>query len=197
MPGCHLYHFFAYVSKLKYILRWGLKRNVENENVKEHSFDVAVIAHALAIIKNRYFDGDLNAERIAMMALYHDASEVLTGDLPGPIKYFNPSIAEAYKEVEKAAEQKLISMLPNEMRPDFLSLIDYKASGGEIGRLIKSADIISAYLKCIQEVDAGNAEFVLAKSRVELLLGDDTQPEVRCVLDKFVPSYRLTLYELG
>ena len=132
-----------------------------------------------------------------MMALYHDASEVLTGDLPGPIKYFNPSIAEAYKEVEKAAEQKLISMLPNEMRPDFLSLIDYKASWGEIGRLIKSADIISAYLKCIQEVDAGNAEFAVAKERVELLLSDNARPEVKFFLDKFVPSYRLTLDELG
>lgn len=192
-----MYHFFAYVSKLKYILRWGLKRNVENENVKEHSFDVAVIAHALAIIKNRYFDGDLNAERIAMMALYHDASEVLTGDLPGPIKYFNPSIAEAYKVVEKAAEQKLITMLPDEMRSDFLSLIDYKESGSEIAGLIKSADIISAYLKCIQEVDAGNSEFVVAKKRVELLLNDNAQPEVQFFLDKFVPSYRLTLDELG
>lgn len=192
-----MYHFFAYVSKLKYILRWGLKRNVEDENVKEHSFDVAVIAHALAVIKNRYFDGDLNAERIAMMALYHDASEVLTGDLPGPIKYFNPSIAEAYKEVEKAAEQKLITMLPDEMRSDFLSLIDYKASGSEIAKLIKSADIISAYLKCIQEVDAGNSEFVVAKKRVELLLNDNAQPEVQFFLDKFVPSYRLTLDELG
>jgi len=192
-----LYHFFAYVSKLKYILRWGLKRNVEDENVKEHSFDVAVIAHALAIVKNRYFEGDLNAERIAVMALYHDASEVLTGDLPGPIKYFNPSIAEAYKEVEKAAEQKLITMLPDEMRADFLSLIDYKASGGEIASLIKSADIISAYLKCIQEVDAGNSEFVVAKERVELLLNDNAQPEVKFFLDNFVPSYRLTLDELG
>jgi len=192
-----LYHFFAYVSKLKYILRWGLKRNVEDENVKEHSFDVAVIAHALAIIKNRYFDGDLNADRIAMMALYHDASEVLTGDLPGPIKYFNPSIAEAYKEVEKAAEQKLITMLPDEMRSDFLSLIDYKASGNEIGSLIKSADIISAYLKCIQEVDAGNSEFVVAKKRVELLLNNNAQPEVKFFMDKFVPSYCLTLDELG
>ncbi|OUS03723.1 5'-deoxynucleotidase [Gammaproteobacteria bacterium 42_54_T18] len=192
-----MYHFFAYVSKLKYILRWGLKRNVEDENVKEHSFDVAVIAHALAIVKNRYFEGDLNAERIAVMALYHDASEVLTGDLPGPIKYFNPSIAEAYKEVEKAAEQKLITMLPDEMRADFLSLIDYKASGGEIASLIKSADIISAYLKCIQEVDAGNSEFVVAKERVELLLNDNAQPEVKFFLDNFVPSYRLTLDELG
>lgn len=192
-----MYHFFAYVSKLKYILRWGLKRNVEDENVKEHSFDVAVIAHSLAIIKNRYFGGDLNPERIAIMALYHDASEVLTGDLPGPIKYFNPSIAEAYKEVEKAAEKKLITMLPEEMRPDFLSLIDYKAAGEDVSDLIKCADIISAYLKCIQEVDAGNAEFVVAKERVELILNENTQPEVKFFLEKFVPSYHLTLDELG
>jgi len=192
-----LYHFFAYVSKLKYILRWGLKRNVENENVKEHSFDVAVIAHALAIIKNRYFDGELNPDRIALMALYHDASEVLTGDLPGPIKYFNPTIAQAYKEVEKAAEEKLITMLPESMREDFLPLIDYKQAGEEVGKLIKTADVISAYLKCIQEVDAGNKEFVVAKERVESVLRDDQQPEVRFFLEKFVPSYRLTLDELG
>ncbi|PHR22029.1 MAG: 5'-deoxynucleotidase [Fluviicola sp.] len=192
-----MYHFFAYVSKLKYILRWGLKRNVENENVKEHSFDVAVIAHALAIIKNRYFDGELNPDRIALMALYHDASEVLTGDLPGPIKYFNPTIAQAYKEVEKAAEEKLITMLPESMREDFLPLIDYKQAGEEVGKLIKTADVISAYLKCIQEVDAGNKEFVVAKERVESVLRDDQQPEVRFFLEKFVPSYRLTLDELG
>src|SRR5690606_4213632 len=98
-----VHHFFAYIAKLKYILRWGLKRNVENENVKEHSFDVAVIAHALALIRNRYFGGNVDANMLAMVALFHDASEVLTGDLPGPIKYFNPSIAEAYKAVEKAA----------------------------------------------------------------------------------------------
>ena len=96
-----MHHFFAYISKLKYILRWGLKRNVENENVKEHSFDVATIAHALALIRNRYYGGALNPSDIAVMALYHDVSEVLTGDLPGPIKYFNPSIAVAYKAVEK------------------------------------------------------------------------------------------------
>ena len=107
-----MHHFFAYISKLKYIIRWGLKRNVEPENVKEHSFDVAVIAHALAVIHNRYFGGTVDANRVAVLALYHDAGEVLTGDLPGPIKYFNPSLAEAYKAVEKAAEEKLIQMLP-------------------------------------------------------------------------------------
>jgi len=192
-----LYHFFAYVSKLKYILRWGLKRNVEDENVKEHSFDVAIIAHSLAIIKNRYFGGELNAERIALMALYHDATEVLTGDLPGPIKYFNPSIAEAYKGVEQAAEDKLLMMLPEAMREDFLPLTNYKLAGPEVSSIIKSADIISAYLKCIQEVDAGNREFTVAKDRVQNLLDASGLPEVEFFLEKFVPSYRLTLDELS
>lgn len=192
-----MYHFFAYLSKLKYILRWGLKRNVENENVKEHSFDVAMIAHALALIRNTYFDGDLDADRVALMALYHDATEVLTGDLPGPIKYFNPSIAEAYKSVEKAAETKLLAMLPEELREEYEPLLDYSCSAKDYALIVKAADIIAAYLKCLQEVDSGNHEFGVAKQRVESMLSELTLPEVDYFMDKFVPSYRLTLDELG
>jgi len=192
-----VHHFFAYLSKLKYIVRWGLKRNVEDENVKEHSFDVAVIAHALSVIKNRYFDGELNVDQVGMIALYHDASEVLTGDLPSPIKYFNPAIAEAYKVVEKAAEDKLITMLPDEMQGDYLPLIDHCSADKEVADIVKAADIISAYLKCIHEVEAGNNEFLVAKERVEDLLESIDLPEVTFFLDKFVPSFRLTLDELG
>lgn len=192
-----MYHFFAYVSKLKYILRWGLKRNVENENVKEHSFDVAVIAHALAMIRNTYFDGKLNADKVMVAALYHDASEVLTGDLPGPIKYFNPSIAEAYKSVEKAAEEKLLLMLPEELREKYKPLLNCKESDPEMARIVKAADIIAAYLKCLQEVDSGNHEFGVAKQRVELMMTEFNLPEVTYFMEKFVPSYRLTLDELG
>ncbi|HVL02783.1 MAG TPA: 5'-deoxynucleotidase [Dongiaceae bacterium] len=192
-----MFHFFAYVAKLKYIVRWGLKRNVESENVKEHSFDVAVIAHALALIRNRYFGGNVDSNQLAMVALFHDASEVLTGDLPGPIKYFNPSIAEAYKEVEKAAKAKLLTMLPEELQGDYAPLIDDSAMTKDLKRLVKAADVLAAYIKCIQEVESNNHEFQVARLRVENMLQDYDLPEVHFFLEKFLPSYRLTLDELG
>ena len=197
LTGVNVHHFFAYVSKLKYILRWGLKRNVENENVKEHSFDVATIAHALALIRNRLFDGDLDANQIAVIAMYHDASEVLTGDLPGPIKYFNPTIAEAYKDVEKAAKSKLLTMLPKELQADYAGLINDHELPAETRKLLKAADVLSAYIKCIHEVDSNNHEFQVAKQRVEGLLASYDLPEVSYFMEKFLPSYRLTLDELG
>ena len=185
-----MHHFFAYVSKLKYILRWGLKRNVENENVKEHSFDVATIAHALALIRNRLYGGDLDANEIAVIAMYHDASEVLTGDLPGPIKYFNPAIAEAYKEVEKAAKSKLLTMLPDELQDDYAGLINDHDLPVETRKLLKAADVLSAYIKCIHEVDSNNHEFQVAKQRVEGLLASYDLPEISYFMEKFLPSYR-------
>ncbi len=192
-----MHHFFAYISKLKYIIRWGLKRNVEPENVKEHSFDVAVIAHALAVIHNRYFGGSVDANRVAVLALYHDAGEVLTGDLPGPIKYFNPSLAEAYKAVEKAAEEKLIQMLPPEMQLDFGPLISHQGVDPQMARLVKAADMVAAYVKVLQEVDAGNNEFTVARLRVEKFFEKNPSPEVEYFFANFLPSYRLTLDELG
>ncbi|MFZ5603874.1 MAG: 5'-deoxynucleotidase [Pseudomonadota bacterium] len=192
-----MFHFFAYVAKLKYIVRWGLKRNVETENVKEHSFDVAVIAHALALIRNRYFGGTVDANQLAVVALFHDASEVLTGDLPGPIKYFNPSIAEAYKEVEKAAKAKLLTMLPDQLQADYAPLIDDSAMSRDLKRIVKAADVLAAYIKCIQEVESNNHEFQVARQRVEGMLAEYAMPEVNFFLEKFLPSYRLTLDELG
>jgi len=192
-----LHHFFAYISKLKYILRWGLKRNVENENVKEHSFDVATIAHALALIRNRYYGGALNPSDIAVMALYHDVSEVLTGDLPGPIKYFNPSIAVAYKAVEKAAKSKLLTMLPDELQADYRPFICDDELPLDTRRLLKAADVLSAYIKCIQEVESHNHEFQVAKQRIEGMLEEYNMPEVAYFIEKFLPSYKLTLDELG
>lgn len=192
-----MFHFFAYVAKLKYIVRWGLKRNVESENVKEHSFDVAVIAHALALIRNRYFGGAIDANQLAVVALFHDASEVLTGDLPGPIKYFNPTIAEAYKEVEKAAKAKLLTMLPQELQADYKPLIDDSSMSRELKRIVKAADVLAAYIKCIQEVESNNHEFQVARQRVEGMLQEYDMPEVNFFLEKFLPSYRLTLDELG
>lgn len=192
-----MHHFFAYVSKLKYIFRWGLKRNVEPENVKEHSFDVAVIAHALANIRNHYFGGNVDANQVCVVALFHDASEVLTGDLPGPIKYFNPRLAEAYKQVEQAAEEKLISMLPPEMQTTYAPYISHGHVSDEVAKLVKAADMIAAYIKVMQEVDAGNHEFTVARQRVEKHFEKMAMPEVAYFLENFLPSFRLTLDELG
>ncbi|VEN40058.1 unnamed protein product, partial [Callosobruchus maculatus] len=148
-------HFFAHLSRLKLINRWPLMRNVRTENVSEHSLQVAMVAHALAAIKNRKFNGQVNAERIALLAMYHDASEVLTGDLPTPVKYFNSQIAQEYKAIEKIAQQKLIEMVPEELRDIFEPLIDEHQYTEEEKSLVKQADALCAYLKCLEELSAG------------------------------------------
>lgn len=148
-------HFFAHLSRLKLINRWPLMRNVRTENVSEHSLQVAMVAHALAAIKNRKFGGNVNAERIALLAMYHDASEVLTGDLPTPVKYFNSQIAQEYKAIEKIAQQKLVDMVPEELRDIFAPLIDEHAYSDEEKSLVKQADALCAYLKCLEELAAG------------------------------------------
>ncbi len=140
-------HFFAHLSRMKLINRWPLMRNVRTENVSEHSLQVAMVAHALAAIKNRKFGGQLNAERIALLAMYHDASEVLTGDLPTPVKYFNSQIAQEYKAIEKIAQQKLVDMAPDELRDIFAPLIDENAWSEEEQAIVKQADALCAYLK--------------------------------------------------
>ena len=140
-------HFFAHLSRLKLINRWPLMRNVRTENVSEHSLQVAMVAHALAAIKNRKFNGQVNAERIALLAMYHDASEVLTGDLPTPVKYFNSQIAQEYKAIEKIAQQKLIDMVPEELHDIFAPLIDEHQSSDEEKAIVKQADALCAYLK--------------------------------------------------
>ena len=155
-------HFFAHLSRLKLINRWPLMRNVRTENVSEHSLQVAMVAHALAAIKNRKFGGQVNAERIALLAMYHDASEVLTGDLPTPVKYFNSQIAQEYKAIEKIAQQKLVEMVPEELRDIFSELIDEHYYSADEKLIVKQADALCAYLKCLEELSAGNNEFMLA-----------------------------------
>lgn len=191
-----MFHFFAYVSKLKYITRWGLKRNTRTENVQEHSHEVAVIAHGLATIRNLHFDGTVNADRIAVIALFHDASEVLTGDLPAPIKYFNPKIKDAYQAIERVAEEKLLDMLPQPLKDHYASLLIYSDVSKEEKAIIKAADLISAYIKCLEEVQASNTEFQVAKERVKNMLWEIDLPEVRFFMEHFLPSYSLTLDEL-
>jgi 5'-deoxynucleotidase len=185
--------FYAYLSRLRWIKRWGLKRNAHEENVMEHSWEVSVIAHTLALIKNRYFEGSVDANAIAAAALYHDVTEVITGDLPTPIKYHSTAINQAYKQIEKQAELELLNLLPERLRGDFEQLIQHDKLPDEHAQIIKAADKISAYLKCQAELKAGNPEFELAAAQLSRQLNESTQPEVAFFMTSFVPSCSLTL----
>ncbi|WP_151995311.1 5'-deoxynucleotidase [Buttiauxella massiliensis] len=190
-------HFFAHLSRLKLINRWPLMRNVRTENVSEHSLQVAMVAHALAVIKNRKFNGQINAEHVALLAMYHDVSEVLTGDLPTPVKYFNTQIAHEYKAIEKIAQQKLIDMVPEELRDIWAPLIDEHRSSDEERAIVKQADALCAYLKCLEELSAGNNEFLLAKGRLEKTLADRHSEEMDYFMNVFVASFQLSLDEIS
>jgi 5'-deoxynucleotidase len=191
-------HFFAYLARMKYIGRWGLMRNTQEENIQEHSLQVAVIAHGLAIIKNKYWGGALNAERIAVLAMYHEVSEVITGDLATPIKYFNPEIKNAYHEIERIAKERLFRMLPAELRPEYEALLFCDAENDrENWLLVKAADKIAAYLKCLEELKAGNQEFSSAEKALKTQITAFGLPEVDYFMTKFVPSFSLTLDELN
>ena len=190
-------HFFAHLSRLKLINRWPLMRNVRTENVSEHSLQVAMVAHALAVIKNQKFNGNLNAERIALMAMYHDASEVLTGDLPTPVKYYNAQIASEYKKIEKIAQLKLVDMLPEELRNAWQPLLDEQQRSEEENAIVKQADALCAYLKCLEELSAGNHEFQLAKARLEKTLTERHSSEMDYFVEVFVPSFSLSLDEIS
>lgn len=156
-------NFFAMLSRMKYINRWGLMRNTINENIAEHSLETAIIAHALAVIGNTYFHKSLNAERIAVLALFHDTTEIITGDMPTPIKYFAPEIKSAYKNVEKYAGEQLVSTLPKEMQNEYRGMIIGGEEEQENHRYVKAADKISALIKCVEEFSMGNADFAQAK----------------------------------
>jgi 5'-deoxynucleotidase len=189
-------HLFAYLSRMKFIRRWGLMHNTYPENVQEHSLRVAMVAHALAVIRNRLFGGNVSGERTAVLALYHDASEVLTGDLPAPVKYFNPEIKNAYKEIEAAAARRLLDMIPEALKADYQGLFFAEATDQEPRELVKAADKLCAYLKCLEEIGTGNQEFAKAEKALRASVEELDLPEVRYFLDKFVPSFRLTLDEL-
>ena len=190
------YNFFAYMARMKLIRRWSLMKSVTDENIAEHSAQVAQIAHALALISNRMFGGDLNADRIATAALYHETSEVLTGDLPTPIKYYNPEIRASYKNIEKIANDKLLSMLPDELKEDYRSLIVLPEDSHEYA-LIKAADKISAYIKCIEELRSGNREFAKAEAALRAEVENYRKyPEVDYFCNTFIDSFKKTLDEL-
>ncbi|MCK4843157.1 MAG: 5'-deoxynucleotidase [Methylococcales bacterium] len=185
--------FYAYLSRLRWIKRWGLKRNAHEENVMEHSWEVSVIAHTLALIKNQYFDGEVDANAIATAALYHDITEVITGDLATPIKYHSKEITAAYKQIEKQAEKELIGLLPDKLQADFQVLIEHEKLPAAHEEIIKAADKISAYLKCQAELKAGNREFEIAAEKIGEVLKQSQQPEVIFFMTNFVPSCTLTL----
>jgi 5'-deoxynucleotidase len=192
-----LSHFFAYLSRMKFIRRWGLMHSTYPENIQEHSLRVALVAHALAIIRNRVCGGSINPDRTAALALYHDASEVLTGDLPTPVKYFNPDIKIAYRAIEAAAAKKLLTMIPPELREDYRAFLSHDEMDREHRELVKAADKLCAYLKCLEELSAGNQEFRQAERALKASVEEINLPEVRYFLETFVPSFTLTLDELG
>lgn len=192
-----MHHFFSFMARMKNIKRWGLMRNTREENIQEHSLQTAMIAHALALIKNRYYGGRVNPDRVMALAVYHEAGEVITGDLATPIKYFNPEIKTAYKQIEKIAEQKLLAMLPDALRDDYSALILGREDDPEAYALVKAADKICAYLKCVEELSAGNSEFAKAQKTILAAINDMQRPEVDYFMKTFVPSFELTLDELN
>ncbi len=194
------YNFFATISRMKYIERWALMRNSRQENLSEHSLEVAMIAHALCVIGNVRYDKDLNAEKAALVGLYHDSSEIITGDMPTPVKYYNSDIKEAYKQVETIAEYKLIEKLPQDLQPAYMDIYktDNTPDDKYMRRLVKAADKLSAYIKCIEEENSGNKEFSTAKKSIEETLNKlkEELPEVKDFIDEFLPAYGKTLDEL-
>ncbi len=190
-------HFFAYVSRMKFIQRWGLMRNTLPENIQEHSLQVAMVAHMLATIRNRVFGGNVDAERVALLAMYHDCSEVITGDLATPIKCFNPDIRQAYKQIEQVAAERIFKMLPDELADDYRPLFFPEPDEKELWKIVKAADKICAYLKCLEELQAGNNGFLKAERSIMASLMKTNMQEVTYFVEKFSPSFSLTLDELN
>jgi 5'-deoxynucleotidase len=182
-------HFFAYISRLRWIKRWGLMRNAIDENVATHSWEVATLAHALALIRNEKFGGSVNADRVAAAALYHDATEVITGDLPTPVKYHSKVMRQAFGDIEHKAEAELLALLPPQLQKAFAPYVQESALDEEEKKLIKAADRLSAWLKCRAEVAAGNREFEPAAAQIHRRLTQETLPEVTYFLEVFAPSY--------
>jgi 5'-deoxynucleotidase len=191
------HHFFAYLSRMRLIRRWGLMHNIYTENIQEHSLQVAMIAHCLAVVGNQWFGRSVNPDRVALLAIYHEVSEVITGDLATPIKYFNPKINSAYKELESIANEKLLSMLPSQMRDTYRALLFPGDADREAETLVKAADRLCAWLKCVEELKAGNREFEKAERSVYARLMEMGLPEVEYFIEEFAPGYSLTLDELN
>ncbi|MBE5769806.1 MAG: 5'-deoxynucleotidase [Clostridiales bacterium] len=190
------HHFFAYVSRMKFIQRWGLMRNTLPENDMEHAFQTAMVAHAIAVMGNVRYNRSYNAEYIMALAVYHDSCEVITGDLPTPIKHHNPAIKTEYNKLEELAAEKLISMLPTDLREYYTPLIAHPENTPE-WRIVKAADRICAYIKCLEERKAGNLEFEQARKFVKKSLDQIDLPEVQDFISECVPGFTMTLDEIS
>ena len=183
--------------RMKYINRWALMRSSREENLTEHSLETAVIAHCLAVIRNRRFSGNVDPERVAVMGIFHDASEIITGDLPTPVKYYNKDIKTAYKELEKEADLRLLAMLPADLAEDYAPYFSPSDGDGELWRLCKAADKISALIKCIEEGNMGNSEFKEAEKSTLSHIKELGVPEAEVFIKEFLPAFGLTLDELN
>ncbi len=192
------YSFFALASRMKYINRWGLMRNLRNENLTEHSAECAMLSHALALVGNRYFGKKYDADKIAVYALYHDMSEIFTGDLPTPVKYFNDSIRDSYKSLERGALENALCKLPDELKADYYDILLFEELDEEAKRIVKAADKICAYLKCVEEYKNGNNEFKKALETTGKIVEKlaETMPEVKWFMDNVASSYEKPLDEL-
>ena len=186
------YSFFAMLSRMKNIRRWALMRNTRSENICEHSHEVAVVAHALALLTNRHYGGQVDPNRCVVLAVYHDVPEILTGDMPTPVKYYNPAIREAYRQVEVSACDKLLEMLPQDLREEYVPLL-LSEEDSEEHRIVKAADKISALIKCIEEVSQGNREFASARRATEQAIRDMHLPAADEFLELYLPAYELPL----
>ncbi|MBQ9593765.1 MAG: 5'-deoxynucleotidase [Lachnospiraceae bacterium] len=190
-------HFFAMISRMKYIERWALMRNSIKENLSEHSLEVAMIAHVLATLNNVRLGGSLDADRAALIGLYHDSAEIITGDMPTPIKYYNPQIKEAFHAVEDVAGRRLIALLPEDLQEIYRPIFFKEEEDAYLWKLVKAADKLSALIKCIEEEKNGNKEFLSAKRALEGSLKRMQLPEADMFVEEFLPSYYKTLDELN
>lgn len=190
-------HFFAMVSRMKYIERWALMRNSEKENISEHSLEVAMIAHALAVLGNQRLGKDYNPDRAALIGIYHDANEIITGDMPTPVKYSSIEMQNMFHGIEDCAAESLLAMLPEDMKETYRGIFFPPKDEEPLKRLVKAADKISALIKCIEEAKAGNREFDHARRTIEEAIERMDVPEAHIFLEEFLPSYEKTLDEIS
>lgn len=190
------YNFFAMISRMKYIKRWALMRNSREENLSEHSLEVGMLSHALAVISNRRLGNSLDASKAALIGIYHDSSEIITGDMPTPIKYHNSQIQSAFKDIEKGATKQLLSMLPQDLKMEYESIFLRKSEDEYLWKLVKAADKLSALIKCMEERKVGNTEFLHSENSLIKVLKEMELKEVEIFMKEFLPGYEMNLDEL-